>query len=449
MKRRDRVGFSLTELLVVMCIIIILMSILVVGLGQTHTEAERLRCQHHLEELGKAAQMWSNKNHGRELPAVGARTGLAAVWCKTLVPYLSAAGNEAEATQVMNCPVAAAGTASAGAGDGMWVGVGPNVLFSADRYRTWYDFVDLPENLRSSGWPGTIHYWHRMTDGQPLNPIDGMLPDYDILVHMDGYYSSASYFTGSELAALGQFQENGRSVFVSSDHHASFTHVTNQLCDHFKWGLESRGLLNHCESGTCLVPVVSDHPIGNGVDYVAGYNSEGIISLATDSSLKNPNARLVVYSGLHPEHALTGVLDDGKIRVVVDNNWTKLASPGWYYQKSGTDHLQYMLNCLDWLRDRPMAGITVTYGYNNAVGSQDAVTGKTAPRPANPGQVVRILDYADFIADHDGAGEDDPAHYVALRHGGRANVLFMDGHVEALDLEAIRRDDWARWRMAR
>ena len=64
----DRKGFTLTELLVVVCVILILMSVLVVGAGGVYTYAMRLKCQHRMEQIWHACQMYANDYRGL-LPA--------------------------------------------------------------------------------------------------------------------------------------------------------------------------------------------------------------------------------------------------------------------------------------------------------------------------------------------------------------------------------------------
>jgi len=57
-------GFSLTELLVVVAVILILMAVLIVGTEAIYSNAMQLRCQHRLEQIGHALQMYSSDHHG-------------------------------------------------------------------------------------------------------------------------------------------------------------------------------------------------------------------------------------------------------------------------------------------------------------------------------------------------------------------------------------------------
>ena len=61
-------AFTLTELLVVVCVILILLSILVVGAGGVYTYAMRLKCQHRMEQIWHACQAYANDHRGL-LPA--------------------------------------------------------------------------------------------------------------------------------------------------------------------------------------------------------------------------------------------------------------------------------------------------------------------------------------------------------------------------------------------
>ena len=67
--RARRLAFSLTELLVVVAVIVILMAVLVVGINNAYSRAVQIKCQHHLEQIGQALQMYVSGAHGR-WPAV-------------------------------------------------------------------------------------------------------------------------------------------------------------------------------------------------------------------------------------------------------------------------------------------------------------------------------------------------------------------------------------------
>lgn len=458
MKGRSNPGFSLAELLVVVTVIIILMSLLLVGMGETYILAERIKCQNRLEKLGHACQMWSNVNDGAELAALGRRTGRTVLWYRALVPYLSARGLVEEASRVLNCPNAEAGLDDAEEQE--WGGGGgPDILFTYDRYKVWFDFIGIVEDLRAAGWRGVIHLLERHPVDQTgvFNPITDAINDYGIFTYIDAWYGKQ--FTSAELQAVKQFQQDSRSIFVSADHHTGFTQVNNQLADYCGWGLWNPGFVDR-RNGAASVGTyqpVSDHPIGAGVTLFSGYNSEGRIEIPSNPAKQNPYADLVMFSSLHPgppPDAIMGTMDDGKVRLVMETPWTKFASPRWYYDHPGCKESQfrYIQNIYNWLLERSAGGGEITYGYNNQVGAIDPQTGRPRPRPANPSEVIRILDYEDFIADHDGlpdAASDDPEHYIAPRHGGRANVLFMSGRIGALTPDQIRAGDWRLWRATR
>ena len=86
--------------------------------------------------------------------------------------------------------------------------------------------------------------------------------------------------------------------------------------------------------------------------------------------------------------------------------------------------------------------------------------------PSVDGKLFFILDYTVALADYSNIGVNDDAntyfvmdpedwtppegrenedwrHLTALRHGGMANVLFLDGHVETLPLDPQSGEDLA------
>ena len=62
--RRKRTGFSLTELLVVIAVILVLVSLLIIGMQSSYAHAVQLKCQHHLEQIGHALSMYTLGSHG-------------------------------------------------------------------------------------------------------------------------------------------------------------------------------------------------------------------------------------------------------------------------------------------------------------------------------------------------------------------------------------------------
>jgi len=72
-----------------------------------------------------------------------------------------------------------------------------------------------------------------------------------------------------------------------------------------------------------------------------------------------------------------------------------------------------------------------SYGYNKQIANDE--NGRRKPA----GDTIVIMDY--MLSGIDPA--DDPAECIAPRHGGKANVLFGDGHVEALAYEALIEED--------
>lgn len=74
-----------------------------------------------------------------------------------------------------------------------------------------------------------------------------------------------------------------------------------------------------------------------------------------------------------------------------------------------------------------------SYGYNNRLG-QDRRT------PA--ADTIIVMDYDNWLIDHDDVDEDDDESKIATRHGGKANALMGDGHVRPLRIEEITDGMW-------
>jgi prepilin-type N-terminal cleavage/methylation domain-containing protein len=89
-------GFSLTELLVVIAVILILAALIFVGANQVYSMAMQTKCQHRLEQIGHALQMYANKNQGM-LPAARA-IGTGQLW------YEALAGTYVDNLSILGCP---------------------------------------------------------------------------------------------------------------------------------------------------------------------------------------------------------------------------------------------------------------------------------------------------------------------------------------------------------
>ena len=89
-------GFSMTELLVVVTVILILVSLLFVVGGRMYGQSRLLQCQHYLEQIGRAMNMYATGHQGT-LPAPRSLGGR--LWFETL------AATHLDDGRILGCPL--------------------------------------------------------------------------------------------------------------------------------------------------------------------------------------------------------------------------------------------------------------------------------------------------------------------------------------------------------
>jgi len=487
---RRKHSFSLTELLAVVALILILVSLLIVTVGEMYGVAGRLRCQQKLEQIGHACQLFSNANDGRELRCLDLLGKDAARWYEKLLPFFGVDTVEA-GKQYLNCPAAdlveTSGAGIAGRGQDR-----PILLYASGDAYSYNRYYQLRAKLNEF-WPGGCHWTTYSGGTNPDNIDDHWLWQQNGLET----YSEFWYFgvISNTECAFGQatpdpdpervreFRErDGGGLFLVGDHtypnpdgYGVYNHGLNKLADHCKLGICIHGGRPHNANVTW-----SGHEIGAGIAPEPGPATlpEGRIYLSIgrvtyDNRADDERKQRQKYASFPfvcrgPQPAggsgisypacthtqdennpcgIIGVMDDGMGRVCIDGTFTR-----WYdnYQPfSGSNGAKLgplIEGIATWLSGGRGRGGDITYGYNNQIGLSPQGKG-LGPSVPQPGRTIRVLDYMFYEADHDGKhGADDDATCIAPRHGGRANVLFADGHVEALTPEEImdaKKDYWS------
>ncbi len=484
-------AFSLTELLVVIAVILILVSLLIVGSGEAYDTAQRVACQHRLEQIGQACATWSLRNDGRELRSTDTMLGaIAPRWYERLIPYVGGK-TLADSLVHLNCPMS---DADEGPGDGMVVGTGgrgfymPIVLYASTNDGFYHNsFEYLRDDFRSV-WPGGCDWrWRGCSDDGWIWSQNGLNSYgefwlFSIDQAQSGMFRSTVPAEAAKAETVKVFREGGGGgIFMSGDHSACMSCFPSSTQEHTIWNASLNQLADYCELGICnkgfyahnMSIATTGHDIGRGLTVLPPGlvpGTVGRVQVDPRHPARHPYVQIVIRcSGTQPRaesygcpscpggaHAQpcghTGVMDDGLGRVCVDDTFTRwgtgyYASTSTYNLPPGTNRhgilFEYAKQIAIWLAGGAKSSTgNVTYGYNNQVGRAMIAGEGSALRAGvrSPRDTIRVLDYKFYEADHDGEQAlvaDDDITCIAPRHGGRANVLFCDGRVEALTPEEI------------
>ena len=445
--RRDRqiAAFSLTELLVVMAVLLILMSLILIGSGTAYDEAMLLRCQHRLEQLGKACQMFTTKHDGQSLAYYNTQNyqrwydtlveekyvdGRDVLGCPAETSSFTGGTTETEASSESELPVLLYNTSTGRESNNQWAWWATFVSFRAWLYdNIEYGFICVQAEddglvyLTASALNASSQVWFLNTE------------------HYE-YKQGQVVLEPAEMAAIRDFHLRGGGIqcwsesYRREDYYRSNNDIIN-VCENV--GLLADGI---AFSGTItwdMEPV--DHPVMKDetgyITQMKSAYSPAIYSVVDD----DPYASIIGHGRIidggqqvHSSCNLIAAWDDGHARMLHHGSYTSIIGYGsWPYG----DIRRYCISSDKWLRKS--GGLRsegrCTYGYNNQVG-QDNRT------PA--GDTILVMDYNDWRIDRDAVKpeKNDDDSYIALRHGGRANALLADGRVVALRLSDIKSGMW-------
>jgi len=196
---------SLTELLTVVAIILVLVAILIVGMDHFYSQAMQTQCQHRLEQIGHAIEMYSS-NHDSLLPRSW-DTYTGRLWYQTL------AGTYLDSWDVLGCPVAGLPPQKESGGGSL---VDPSrehidVLLAALR---WLSERQTKDGAYAGRWSAASSHYHAGVTSLALMAFlgfgctDKYPPEFAQTVRLAVDYLSSSrgqYKTG---ANAGQFIHN-------------------------------------------------------------------------------------------------------------------------------------------------------------------------------------------------------------------------------------------------
>ena len=451
MKRRTTArGFSMTELLVVVAIILILASILMVTTGEMFTQATELQCRHRLSQLGKACQMFANVHRGQRLSSYDRVTYRR--WYDELQM-----GDYITDRRILNCPAADPGTGSSEETETATGSDLPLLLYNTgtgrpgsgyhenEHWDEWATYVNLRAWLDENMEHGYICVQGSSNALVRLQAsmLTACSQIWFLNTEFHDYKPGQNVFDPDEVAAIHDFHQRGGGIACWSEawEQDDFYRSTNNVIEACgDVGLEADYAGKWSGSAITWVIEEDDHPTMT--------DDEGSItrmqSACTPALFRivdnDPRAHIVGSAKIIDRGQedpgtwnLIAVHDNGTARTMLHGSFmTLLDRGGW---PSG-DIQRLCITSEKWLRRS--GGLRsegrCTYGYNNLVG-------RDGRSPA--ADTIVIMDYIDWEIDRDGANpEDDDDAKIALRHGGRANALMGDGSIRALRLEDVKRGMW-------
>ncbi|MCZ7643774.1 MAG: prepilin-type N-terminal cleavage/methylation domain-containing protein [Planctomycetota bacterium] len=149
-------GFTLTELLVVLAVLLVLMGILLPVLARSRAEARRTACKAQLSQLAKAANLYADE-HGQRYPVLAVRPSIdpGASLSDTLLEYV-------RDRRVFQCPEDRRGLYEKEGASYEWnvilngetPGTFVEQLVGASRTPMLYDYENFHPDPGAGGWGG-------------------------------------------------------------------------------------------------------------------------------------------------------------------------------------------------------------------------------------------------------------------------------------------------------
>ena len=386
MRRR---GFSLTELLVTIAVILILVSVLMVGTSELYSSSLSLKCQNRLNQLGYACQLFVGRHDGRWPKSWNNVTeldggGVARLrWYEALAPYCD--GNKA----VFECPVAASATEEQGASE-FFDGTGRILYYNLGIGRpsgTWGNWATyaasrawLTDPDRTPSAPENISFEVDYAGG---NTADSWIST-DLLEPYDQVWILATVtydigFHDSELEALNAFHQAGGGIHVFAESHGTVANTMwvtwpNALADALGYGITCT--LGSLAGEWMNFDTDTGHPVMAGVARHETNNTPALLQLSNGAVAIGVNSSF---------GTLIAGWDGGLGRVLVHSSFTTMADSHWI--NSGDDAKVYCNNAAEWLFGGSSSSATGrrSYGYNDNLGKSGG----------NPGaSTIYIMDYA-------------------------------------------------------